>query len=146
MDAGIGLVLLCNSDNFESVADELVEAAIGDTDSPFTWLGYPEYNPNMDYTPPPEPVIVEVSTDVLRTYEGKFNFQGETTISVELRDRALWITTDGTEWTELLPLSSVFFMVNNDNTRFRFEADESGQINIMYIVIEGLNLPAPRMD
>lgn len=69
----------------------------------------------MDYTPPPEPVIVEVSTD-------------------------------GTEWTELLPISNVFFMVNNDNTRFRFEADESGQINIMYIVIEGLNLPATRID
>lgn len=146
VDARIGLVLLCNSDNFESVADELVEAAIGDTDSPFTWLGYPEYDPNMDYTPPPEPVIVEVAADVLRTYEGKFNFQEETTITVELRDTVLWITTDGTEWTELLPLSNVFFMVNNDNTRFRLEADESGQINILYIVIEGLNLPATRID
>ena len=44
-DRGIGIVLLSNSDNFESVAKEIVAHAIGDTDSPFDWLGYIPFDP-----------------------------------------------------------------------------------------------------
>ncbi len=45
-DKGIGIVLLSNSDNFESVAAELVRAAIGDTYTPFGWLGYVPFDPS----------------------------------------------------------------------------------------------------
>lgn len=45
-DKGIGVVFMSNSGNFESVARELAEAAIGDIYSPFDWCGYPYYDPN----------------------------------------------------------------------------------------------------
>jgi hypothetical protein len=38
-DKGIGIVLLSNSDNFESVAAEILRATIGDVYTPFDWLG-----------------------------------------------------------------------------------------------------------
>lgn len=44
-EAGIGVVLLSNSDNFESVAREIVAAVIGPDESPFDWLGYPRFDP-----------------------------------------------------------------------------------------------------
>ena len=45
-DRGVGVVLLSNSDNFESVARELVPATIGEDCSPFDWLGYPHFDPD----------------------------------------------------------------------------------------------------
>ena len=53
-------MLLSNSDNFESVAREIVQAAIGDVYSPFDWLGYVPFDPSQVKTPPPEPVAIAV--------------------------------------------------------------------------------------
>lgn len=47
IDKSIGVVLLSNCDNFESVAREIAEKTIGDEYSPFDWLGYPQYDPSM---------------------------------------------------------------------------------------------------
>ncbi|WP_199137512.1 serine hydrolase domain-containing protein [Pedobacter sp. ASV12] len=41
-EKGIALILLSNSENFESVGPEIVRACIGDSYSPFRWLGYGE--------------------------------------------------------------------------------------------------------
>ena len=51
-DRGIALVMMSNSDNFESVAEELAGVVIGDRVSPFTWLGYVPFDPAR---PRPEP-------------------------------------------------------------------------------------------
>lgn len=39
-EKGIAVVLLSNSENFESVSAQIVKACIGDTYSPFKWLGH----------------------------------------------------------------------------------------------------------
>jgi len=59
-DKGIGIVLLSNSDNFESVAAEIVRAAIGDVYTPFGWLGYAPFDPANVTPPPAEPLAVAV--------------------------------------------------------------------------------------
>jgi CubicO group peptidase (beta-lactamase class C family) len=57
-DQGIGIVMLSNSDNFESIAAEIVKEAIGDAYSPFDWLGYVPFNPAIGIkTPPPDPTV-----------------------------------------------------------------------------------------
>jgi CubicO group peptidase (beta-lactamase class C family) len=59
LDQGIGIVLLSNSDNFESIAGEIVKKAIGDVYSPFDWLGYVPFNPALEIkTPPRDPVAL----------------------------------------------------------------------------------------
>ena len=64
-DKGIGIVLLSNSDNFESVAAEIVQAAIGDTSSPFGWLGYLPFDPSDVKSPPLEPLAMAVFALIL---------------------------------------------------------------------------------
>ncbi|MEE1945835.1 serine hydrolase domain-containing protein [Pedobacter sp. KR3-3] len=39
-DKGIAVILFSNSENFESVGPQIVQACIGDSYSPFRWLGY----------------------------------------------------------------------------------------------------------
>lgn len=39
-EKGIAVVLLSNSENFERVSAQIVKACIGDTYSPFKWLGH----------------------------------------------------------------------------------------------------------
>jgi hypothetical protein len=52
LDQGIGIVLLSNSDNFESIAEEIVKKAIGDVYSPYDWLGYVPFNPAIGMKTP----------------------------------------------------------------------------------------------
>ncbi len=57
-DQGIGIVMLSNSDNFESIAAEIAKEAIGDVYSPFDWLGYVPFDPAIGIkTPPPDPTV-----------------------------------------------------------------------------------------
>lgn len=64
-DKGIGIVLLSNSDNFESVAAELVRAAIGDAYTPFGWLGYVPFDPSQVKSPPPESLTLTMLKPIL---------------------------------------------------------------------------------
>jgi hypothetical protein len=58
IDQGIGIVMLSNSDNFESIAAEIVKKAIGDVYSPFDWLGYVPFDQTIGIkTPPPDPAV-----------------------------------------------------------------------------------------
>jgi CubicO group peptidase (beta-lactamase class C family) len=52
LDQGIGIVLLSNSDNFESITEEIVKKAIGDVYSPYDWLGYVPFNPAIGMKTP----------------------------------------------------------------------------------------------
>jgi CubicO group peptidase (beta-lactamase class C family) len=45
VDRGIGVVLMSNSENFEGVSRELLQAPIGDTCSPVDWMAYPRFDP-----------------------------------------------------------------------------------------------------
>jgi CubicO group peptidase (beta-lactamase class C family) len=143
-DAGAGVVFLSNSDNFESVARELVAAALGDEGSPFDWLGYPVFDPAQRREPPPDPVAIELERPVMERYVGEYEFQGDR-FNVDLRQDRLWLT-DGDEETELLALSDTVFFVADDDARFRFELADDGTVERLTILIEGLELPAPRLS
>ena len=47
-EAGIGIVIFCNSDNGESIFKELLETAIADTFTPWYWENYIPYNLKRD--------------------------------------------------------------------------------------------------
>jgi hypothetical protein len=70
VDEGIGVVLMSNSDNFEAVSRELLEATIGDTCSPVDWMAYPHFDPAQRREPPPEPVAIDAEPVVLGRYAG----------------------------------------------------------------------------
>jgi CubicO group peptidase (beta-lactamase class C family) len=146
-DAGKGVVFLSNSDNFESVARELAEATIGDTYSPFDWLGYPHYDPDTNREPPPEPVVVDVETAVLETYAGSYEMTslGKTLI-VKLVEGQLLISDDEVEWTPLLAETETRFFMAEENYRFVFAKDNAGKVTHMNLEIDGIEIPGEKIE
>ncbi len=143
-DAGTGVVFLSNSDNFESVAREMVAVALGDESSPFDWLGYPVFDPAQRREPPPDPVAIELERSVMEQYVGEYELQGNR-FNVHLRQDGLWLS-EGDDETELLALSETAFFIADDDTRFRFELADDGTVECLVILVEGLELPAPRLS
>jgi len=148
-DKGIGIVLMSNSGNFESVAREIVAKAIGDRYSPFDWLGYVPFDPAKIKTPPPEPVAIDVDPAILASYTGSYAWiQGneERLIRIKLEGSQLFIT-DSDEWAPLYAETETRFFVPGDDTRFVFTRDDSGAVAGLSLLIQGLTLPvADKID
>jgi CubicO group peptidase (beta-lactamase class C family) len=146
-DAGTGVVFLSNSDNFESVARELAEATIGDTYSPFDWLGYPHYDPNANRESPPEPVAIDVDPAVLETYTGTYEMTtlGKTLI-VKLKEGQLLISDDKVQWTPLLAETETRFFLAEENYRFLFVKSSAGKVTHVNLEIDGIEIPAEKVE
>jgi CubicO group peptidase (beta-lactamase class C family) len=147
VDAGTGVVLLSNSDNFESVARELAEATIGDTYSPFDWLGYPHYDPDATREPPPEPVAIDVDPAVLETYAGTYEMTslGKTLI-IKFEEGQLFITDDGVRWTPLLDETETRFFLAEENYRFVFVKNSAGKVMRVNLELEGIEIPGEKVE
>jgi CubicO group peptidase (beta-lactamase class C family) len=145
-DAGTGVVLLSNSDNFESVARELAEATIGDTYSPFDWLGYPHFDPDVNREPPPEPVAIDVDPAVLETYAGTYLMTSlGKTLTVKLEEGQLFLSDDEVEWTPLLAQTETRFFLAEEDYRFVFVKNEAGKVTHINIVIDGIEIPGEKV-
>ena len=146
-DRGIGIVLLSNSDNFESVAREIVLDAIGDRDSPFDWLGYAPFDPRRVKTPPPEPVAIEVDPAILQAYAGAYKLaSGDTTIYVKVEDGSLYFSSDGQEWgPAAYAESETRFFAPGEDTRLEFVKDAAGRVTGFNLEMQGVVLPAKKV-
>jgi len=150
-DRGIGIVLLGNSDNTESVIHEILKAAIGDVYTPCDWLGYEPYDPSRPKaTPPPDPTSIEVDPAVLETYAGAYSMQQDTPPTrVKFEDSRLWILSMGGErWDPLCAETEARFYVKGQEIyRFEFIRDESGNVTALRLELQGLPLPAaPKVE
>jgi len=145
LDKRIGLVLLSNSDNFESVAREIAQKAIGDKYSPFDWLGYVPFDPAIKKTPPPEPVAVEISPTILQRYVGRYELPPDMTVHVKFENGKLYLSSDARQWDQAYAESETRFFVQGDDTRFAFVQDSGGQVVRLDIVVQGLALPAQKV-
>jgi CubicO group peptidase (beta-lactamase class C family) len=149
-DKGIGIVLLSNSDSFESVAQEITEKAIGDVYTPFGWLGYIPFDPSRPKaSPPPDPVAIEVDPAVLESYAGTYGIQKPVVlIQTKFEDGKLWILSqDGKSWNRLLPENEARFFVHPDEP-YRFEFVRAPSGNVIALRMESLGVPlltAPKM-
>jgi hypothetical protein len=139
-DVGTGVVFFSNSDNFESVARELVATALGEEGSPFDWLGYPVFDPTRRREPPPDPVAIDLDRQVMERYVGEYEALGRR-FEVHLVRDQLWLS-EGAEETELLAMSDTVFFVVGDDARFRFELADDGTVERLVILVDGLELPA----
>jgi CubicO group peptidase (beta-lactamase class C family) len=141
-DAGIGVVLMSNSDNFEAVARQIAKAAIGDTYSPFDWLGYPPFDPSVvDKRPPPEPVAIDVDAAILGTYVGTYAMGTGQRFRVKLEDDRLYMQGPDGGWAPLYAESQTRFFVPESDYRFLFVVEEGDQVSGLSIEIQGLALP-----
>lgn len=140
LDKGVGIVLLSNSDNFESVAREIVEAALGDDRSPFDWLGYPRFDPSRRREPPPEPVAIEVDPSILSAYTGEYRYATGEALSFRLEGDRLLFSQDGETWEGAFPETETRFFIEADDLRFTFLQDEEGEVTGLVLQVQGLEL------
>jgi CubicO group peptidase (beta-lactamase class C family) len=145
-DKGIGIVLLSNSDNFESVAGEILQSAIGDVYSPIDWIGYIPFDPSQKREPPPEPVAIEVDPAALEAYRGTYVMSMGQRFHIKLDDGALFLSGDGEHWEQLQAESETRFFLEDDDVRYVFAIDEANRVTALNLEIQGLRLPAKKVD
>jgi CubicO group peptidase (beta-lactamase class C family) len=145
LDKRIGIVLLSNSSNFESIAQRLVSRAIGDRLSPFVWLGFEPFDPSVP-PPPPEaerktvPVDPAIYTAVIGSYE----LGSGQSIHLRMKDGRLVGSTDGKYWDEVMTSSGTEFFIDGKPWDFTFTRDPDGSVIGLTIFLDGMEIPARR--
>jgi len=146
VDRGIGVVLMSNSDNFEGIARELSEAMIGDTCSPFDWMGYPRFDPAQRRDAPPLPVEIDVEAAILASYVGEYRMPDGRTLGVQLDDGRLVVSIDAGDWTPLLAETLTRFFMEDADERFTFVATDAKVAIHLEIGIEGQVIRLERIE
>lgn len=137
-ERGIGIVLLSNSDNFESVAPEIVAAGIGDTHSPFEWLGYEPFDPALRKPVPPRRVAVAVKAAVIAPYAGTYRLDAaDFRTHIRVDSARLFASDDGQSWDELFAVSDSVFFFKGRNLTLTFSRDAKGVVTHMTVDIDG---------
>jgi CubicO group peptidase (beta-lactamase class C family) len=144
IDKGIGVVLLSNSDNFESVAEEIAKKAIGDIYSPYDWLGYVPFDPAREKKlPPTDPVAIEVDPAILAAYAGTYDMQPNAIFQVKFEDNHLFLRSqDGQSWAPMSAETETSFFVKwEEDYRFIFVRDGAGTVTALQLVYQGIQMP-----
>ncbi len=145
-DKGIGVVLLSNSDNFESAAREIAEKTIGDEYSPFDWLGYPHYDSSTRRVPPPEPSTIEVSPDILKKYIGEYTFLINRKFLVKMAANRLYgAFSDNETWMEMHAETQSKFFVKGEYWTYTFIENAAGEVTGFTLDFEELKLPGEKV-
>ena len=144
LDAGIGIVLLSNSDNFEFVAETITQKAIGDIYSPYDWLGYVPFDPTAEKKiPPANPIATQVDPIILAAYAGAYDMQPMMTIQVKFEEQQLFILPRFVQsWQPLLAETEVnFFVQGDEDWRICFVRDDTGTVTALQLTYQGLEFP-----
>jgi CubicO group peptidase (beta-lactamase class C family) len=144
---GVGVVLLSNSANFESVAPEIVAAGIGDSQSPFDWLGYDPFDPAKKKAVPPRRVAIQVAADVIAPYAGKYQMgQGGPVVFIKAEGGRLYASDDGSSWDEVHAESHSVFFAKGRDLAIAFKKDTDGKVTHMEIIGGGRTIHARRIE
>lgn len=142
----IGIVLLSNSDAFESVARPIVAAAIGDSASPFDWLGYTPFDPATRKTPPPRLIAIHVAPEVLARYVGSYTFDSlDVTTRIRLEGDHLAASDDGQSWDPLSAAADSVFFFRGRALTLTFRRDASGRVTRCEVVNGNARMTAHRV-
>ena len=144
-DAGVGIVLLSNSDNFESVAREILSASIGPEESPFNWLGYEPFDPSKKRTPPPERKAIGVKPDILADYVGEYEIQSGQVIGIKLEEGHLCFASEKGKWLEMLAESETVFFIEDSDYVFTFRRDPGGRVTGLVLSVQGMEIEAKKL-
>jgi len=147
-DAGVGIVLLSNSDNFESVAQDIVAAYIGQDESPFGWLGYEPFDPAKKRTPPPERKATAVKPDILAGYVGEYEIQPGQMVSIKLEEGHLYvdIVSNKERWLEMLAESETVFFIEDSAYEFNFTRDGAGRVTGLVLSAQGMKIEGKKRE
>lgn len=145
-DQRIGIVLLSNSSNFESIAQRVVVRAIGDHHSPFRWLGFEPFDPSVPPPPPePERQTVPIDSTIYHAVVGRYETGSGQWVELTVRNGRLVASTDGKYWDEVMAFSETRFFIDGRPWDFTFARDSDGTVSSLVISLEGLEIPAEKI-
>jgi hypothetical protein len=143
---GIGIVLLSNSDNFQLVARDIVAAGIGDTLSPFRWLGFMPFNSTRRRRAPPRRVAIAVGPALVASYAGTYLLGSGIARTYLRADGArLFASDDGLSWDELFAESDSVFFFKGRNVTLTFVKNAQGEVTRININADGTKIIAQRI-
>jgi CubicO group peptidase (beta-lactamase class C family) len=145
LDRGIGIVLLSNSDNFESVTPEIVAAGIGDRDSPFDWLGYEPYDSTRRKPAPPRRIAVQVPAEVIASYAGEYRFGPNASTFIKADGSRLFASDDRQSWDELFAQSETVFFFKGRTVTLTFVKNAAGTVTGIDVDNQGTKISARRV-
>jgi CubicO group peptidase (beta-lactamase class C family) len=144
-DKKIGIVLLSNSSNFESIAQRITERAIGDRNSPFEWLGFQRFDQSTRPPPPePERETVPIDSGTCNAVVGEYEVRPGDSILLRLQDGHLVGSGDGKTWDEVMAVSETEFFIDGKPYDFSFRRDSTGAVVSMVISYQGMEIPAKK--
>lgn len=146
LDQGIGIVLLSNSDNFESIAAEIVEAGIGDVDSPFEWLGYTPFDSRTKKTPPARPERIVVSAETITPYTGKYRITIGEDFWIKADGERLLYSGEDEYWDEIFAESKTRFRFRGQDIALTFVPESDGRVDRIEIEYQGMPMTAERVE
>jgi CubicO group peptidase (beta-lactamase class C family) len=145
-EQGIGMVLLSNSDNFQLVARDIVAAGIGDTLSPFRWLGFMPFDSTRRRPAPPRRVAIVVGPSLVASYAGTYRLGSGIAQTYLRADGArLFASDDGLSWDELFAESDSVFFFRGRNVTLTFVKDAKGEVSRINIDADGTKIIARRI-
>jgi D-alanyl-D-alanine-carboxypeptidase/D-alanyl-D-alanine-endopeptidase len=136
LKTGTGIVLLSNSDNFESVAEEIIELTLGDSSSPYTWLGYVRFDTASVSEAPAPRNSVQVPEKVLVKYAGTYEMMDFDRTYFKVLDGNLCYSSDNKHWERMSAETPTRFFFRNFPYIYEFVEDNSGNVVGMDIVVE----------
>jgi len=146
LDKKIGIVLLSNSSNFESIAHLVVERVIGDRGSPFTWLGYQPFDPSVPPpTPEPERKTVDVDPSIFDAVTGQYEVSPGDWIFLKVEGGRLVGSGDGNYWDDVMAFSEREFLIDGKPYSFTFRRDPDGTVTGLVIHYQGMEIPAKKI-
>ena len=146
MDKKVGIVLLSNSSNFESIAQRIVEHVIGDQNSPFTWLGYQPFDPSVPPPPPePERKTVKIDPSIFDDITGQYEVQPGDCIFLRVEDGRLVGSGDNKYWDDVMAVSEKEFFIDGKPYSFTFSRDSDGTVTGLIISYLGMKIPAKKI-
>jgi hypothetical protein len=146
LDRRIGVVLLSNSSNFESIAHLIVGRVIGDQSSPFTWLGYQPFDPSVP--PPtlePERKIVRIDPSIFDAVTGQYEVQPGDYVFLRVEDGRLVGSGDGKYWDDVMAVSEKDFFIDGKPYFFTFTRDSDGTVTGLVISYQGMEISAKKI-
>jgi CubicO group peptidase (beta-lactamase class C family) len=145
LDRKIGIALLSNSSNFESIAERIVRRAIGDRHSPFAWLMYQPFDPSIPPPPPEaERETAKVDPAIFDAVAGRYEVQFGDFILLKVENGRLLGSSDGQYWDDVMAVSEDLFFIDGKPYDFKFNRDSEGTVIGLMIYYEGLEIPAKK--
>ncbi|MDH3732281.1 MAG: serine hydrolase [Gemmatimonadota bacterium] len=136
---GYGLAIMTNADQGGAVMAELsrrIQIA-------YEWDSMAEPAPR-GYAPPVERTEIEVAREILETYVGEYDLDGEI-VTVGLEDRGLFVQPEGQGQFAIFPESEVKFFLRAVNAQVTFTKDDSGTVTGVIFHQGGRDVTAPRV-